>query len=339
MIDDSIDSLLREHRIVGLSLAIIRDGEIVEARGFGLADRDTSVPVAPETLFQAGSISKCFAAVAALSLVERGKLSLDAPVNESLTTWKVPESEFTTTRKVLLRDILCHSSGLRVHGYFGYPVGSAVPTIVEVLNGVEGANCSAEQVNFVPGSRVRYSGGGYSVLQQLICDVTGEKFEEFMRQRILEPLNLKQSTFAQPLPSHLAASAATGHEQNGNAVVGRWHVYPQMAAAGLWTTAADVARFVIAIQEGFANISQPIISAALVREMLTRQKENMGLGVFLAGEGEKLQFYHSGRNRGFDSLMLAAAKRRNGVVILSNSNTDPQVFRQIVRVVGQQYRW
>lgn len=339
MNDTAITSLLHERQMAGLSIAVIQGGEIVKARGYGVADKETGATITASTLFQAGSISKCLAAVAALYLVEKGELSLDTPLNDHLKSWKLPENEFTASRKVLLRDILSHSAGLTVHGYSGYPASYAIPTLVEVLEGASSSQSSSVRVDFVPGSKVRYSGGGYTILQQLICDVTGEAFDEFMRHQILEPLNMRQSTFAQPLPSHLASGAATGHDDQGNAIPGRWHVYPQMAAAGLWTTASDIARFVIAIQEGFANISSQIISPPLNRDMLTRQKENMGLGVFLAGDGDKLQFYHSGRNRGFDSLMMASAKRRNGIVILSNSNTNPQAYREIVRIIRQEYGW
>jgi CubicO group peptidase (beta-lactamase class C family) len=198
-VDDFVAAQMRDHGIVGLSLAIIDDGKIIKARGYGFTDKSGKTPITTSTLFQAGSVSKSVAALGALRLVEQGQLALDEDVNAKLQTWKVPENEFTKDEKVTLRRLLSHSAGLTVHGFPGYAVGSPVPTLVQVLDGEKPANTPAIRVDCVPGSQWRYAGGGYTVMQQLLIDVTGQPFPEFMQKSVLKPLGMAQSTYAQPL--------------------------------------------------------------------------------------------------------------------------------------------
>ena len=172
----------------------------------------------------------------------------------------MPENEFTKDKKVTLRGILSHSAGLTVHGFPGYAVAGPVPTLVEVLDGAKPANTGAIRVNVVPGSLWRYSGGGFTVMQQMIIDATGKPFPEFMRETVLAPLGMTSSTYEQPLPADRQSHAATGHYPDGRPVAGKWHVYPEMAAAGLWTTAPDLARFAIGVQRALASTSNAVLS-------------------------------------------------------------------------------
>jgi CubicO group peptidase (beta-lactamase class C family) len=338
-VDDFIAAQMRDHRIVGLSLAVIDGGGIVKAKGYGLTDKGGKTPVNTETLFQAGSVSKSVAAIGALRLVERGRLSLDEDVNVKLRTWKVPENEFTKDEKVTLRRILSHSAGLTVHGFPGYGVGRPLPTLVQVLDGQKPANTAPIRVDMVPGSKWRYSGGGYTVMQQLVIDVTGQPFAEFMQQTVLSPLGMAHSTYQQPLPEDKAAETATGYTQKGEAVVGRWHIYPEMAAAGLWTTASDLARFCIAVQQSLGDKSHSVISTSMTRQMLATQKGDDGLGVFISGSGRTLQFSHGGRDDGFDTLMKATAETGKGAVIMINANDDSNASTKIAKEVARIYHW
>jgi CubicO group peptidase (beta-lactamase class C family) len=154
-----------------------------------------------------------------------------------------------------------------------------MPTLVEILDGAKPANTAAIRVDVVPGSMSRYSGGGYTVMQQIMIDVIGKPFPELMQQTVLTPLGMAASTYEQPLPKERDAAAATGYYANGNQVEGKWHVYPEMAAAGLWTTASVLARFAIAIQHALAGKSNPVISQSMTRQMLTVQKGKSGLGL------------------------------------------------------------
>jgi CubicO group peptidase (beta-lactamase class C family) len=342
-VDDFIQARMLERHLTGLSLAIVQDGKIIKARGYGFADDRGQKPVTPATLFQAGSISKPLAALAALRLVQTGQLSLDADVNTRLRAWKVPENEFTKDQKVTLRGILSHSAGLTVHGYPGYALDAPVPALVEVLNGVQSANTSAIRVDVVPGSKWRYSGGGYTVLQQMIIDATGKPFPEFMAATVLTPLGMTNSTYDQPLPPKMAAVAAAGYLASGQAVKGGWHVYPEMAAAGLWTTASDLARFAIGIQRALAGDANPVLSQAMTRQMLAIQNPTLsdtdGLGLFVRGSGDALRFWHDGRNEGFDALMMAFPNTGKGAVIMINANDNRGTMADIIKAIAKQYAW
>lgn len=338
-LDDFIRNQMRKRGIPGLSLAIIQDGKILKAQAYGFIDKEGKVPVTTNTLFQAGSVSKSVAAMGALYLVEKGKLSLDEDVNAKLKSWKVPDNEFTNDKKVTLRGLLSHTTGLTVHGFPGYAVGGKIPSVVQILDGTAPANTPPVRVDFVPGSRWRYSGGGYTVVQQLMVDVTGADFPEFMKSNVLAPLGMKNSTYEQPLPPELAKMTATGHYNNRSVVEGRWHIYPEMAAAGLWTTSSDLARFAIAVQNAYAGKSGNVLSQSMTRQMLTDQKNRDGLGVFLQGDSATLRFGHNGRDEGFDALLTASADKGQGVVIMINANDNSHMMNRIVDFIADYYHW
>lgn len=338
-VDDVVAAEMKAHHILGVSLAIIDNGDISTAKGYGFTDQSGTTPVTTSTLFLAGSVSKPVAALGALRLVEDGRLSLDEDVNRRLKEWKMPENEFTKHEKVTLRRILSHSAGLRVHGFPGYAVGKPVPTLMQVLDGATPANTAAIRVDTVPGSTSRYSGGGYTVMQQIMIDVTGQPFPEFMQEAVLTPLRMAASSYDQPLPKERVTAAATGYYANGKQVEGKWHIYPEMAAAGLWTTASDLARFAIGIQQALAGKSNPVISQSMTRQMLTAQKGDSGLGFGLRGSGKTLRFVHGGRDEGFDSFLMAYAESEQGVVIMINANDDSGAVNRILRAVSREYHW
>lgn len=340
---DELDAFVRaqmaQRRVPGLSLAIIENFRIVEARAYGVIEAGGQDPVTPTTLFQAGSISKSVAAFGALQLVERRKLSLDDDVNRVLTTWKLPGSTFTSTKPVTLRGLLSHTAGLTVHGFPGYAPDAPLPTLVQVLDGTLPANTAPIRVQAEPGSRWQYSGGGYTVMQQMMIDVTLEPFPEFMRRAVLSPIGMSSSTFEQPLPPLLAASTATGHVANQSPVPGRFHVYPEMAAAGLWTTPTDLARFAIEVQRSFTGRSSKVISPAMTRRMLTVERNGDGLGVFVQGTGRSLLFNHGGRDEGFDASLNALAETGQGLVVMINANDNSRMLNRIVGAVAKRYDW
>ncbi len=338
-IDDFIRSEMAKRDIAGLSLAVIQDGKIVKACGYGVVDKMSGTPVTTETLFQAGSISKSVAAMGALKLVEQGKLSLDDPINRYLRSWKVPENDLTKQAPVTLRRILSHTAGMTVHGFPGYDASGPVPSLIEVLNGAKPANTAPIRVDIVPGSQWRYSGGGYTVMQQAMIDVTGRPFEELMRDSVLKPLGMSSSTYQQPLPHALAVKTASGYYQESKPVPGRWHIYPEMAAAGLWTTASDLAKFAIGVQRSFSGSSNPVITREMTRKMLTVEKQGGGLGLFLGGAGRELRFSHNGRDDGFDANMVAYAQTGQGAVIMINANEDSRMVSRMLEVIAKEYHW
>ncbi|HEX7980988.1 MAG TPA: serine hydrolase domain-containing protein [Gemmatimonadaceae bacterium] len=330
---DSLDAFVKaqmaQRQVRGLSLAIIKDGKIAVARAYGVVDDSTKRPVTTSTLFQAGSVSKPVAALGALHLVEKGTLSLDTDVNTKLTSWKVPENKFTMAEKVTLRRLLSHTAGLTVHGFPGYDVSEPMPALVQVFDGAPPANTAPIRVDTTPGAIWNYSGGGYTVAQQLMIDVTGQPFARYMQTTVLAPIGMTSSSYEQPLPSARAALTATGYYADLTPVRGRWHVYPEMAAAGLWTTPTDLAKFAIEIQETLAGRGHGVVSPAMARQYVTEQKRGDALGVFVQGTGKALEFYHDGRDEGFDALLTAGAETGDGVVVMINANDNSPMTARI----------
>jgi len=335
-LDTFIQAQMAQRQINGLSLAIIQDGKI-DARAYGVTSRG-GAPVTTATLFQAGSISKPVAAMGALRLVQQSVLSLGEDVNVKLKSWKVPQNEFMSTEKVTLRGLLSHTAGLTVHGFPGYDVTERMPSVVEVLDGK--GNTEPVRVNVVPGSVARYSGGGYTVMQLLVTDVTGKPFHQYMSEAVLVPVGMTNSTYQQPLPADRAALTASGHYADRSAVSGRWHIYPEMAAAGLWTTATDLAKFAVEIQQSLIGKSNKVLSPAMTREQLTDVKHSdYGLGLALSGTGTARTFAHNGRDEGFDAMMLAFAETGQGLVVMINANDNSGMMNRIAAAVGRKYNW
>jgi CubicO group peptidase (beta-lactamase class C family) len=339
-VDDVITTQMRERQIPGVALAVIEGGKIVREQGYGFRDEGRVEPVTPATLFQAASVSKPVAALGALRLVEEGRISLDEDINSKLRSWRVPDNHFTKNHPVTLRQILSHSAGLTVDGFPGYPVGSPIPSLLQILDGRPPANTPPVRVDQIPGSKWRYSGGGYLVMQQMMIDVTGQSFADYMQDAVLRPLGMSSSTFGQPLPESLANRAATGFaDAPRRPVEGRWHIKPELAAGGLWTTAGDLARFLLGIQRSLAGTSNPVISQSMTRQMLTKQKEDSGLGFFLGGD-DPPRFGHNGSNPGFNAVTLALCDSGEGAVFLMNANTDIETVKNIlVDAVIEQYHW
>jgi CubicO group peptidase (beta-lactamase class C family) len=349
----TLQKLMELYQVPGLSVAVIDDFKIAWAKGYGVTEAGGTTPVTPGTLFQAGSVSKPVAATGALYLVKRGKLSLDEDVNRRLKSWKVPENEFTREQKVTLRRILSHSAGLTVHGFPGYSVDEPVPTLRQVLNGEKPANTLPVRVDFIPGTRWRYSGGGVLIEQQLMIDMSGEPFPQLMREVVFDKIGMSDSTYEQPLPAARASAAATGTYANGKAVPGRWHVYPEMAAAGLWTTSSDLARFAIEIARSKQGESNRVLSETIVREMLKVQmprveeialgneqhRDRMGLGFFLGDDTRPDLFGHIGDDEGFQAMLFMFGDSGQGVAIMANSENGILLGDYLIENIAREYGW
>ena len=313
--------------VPGVSIAVIDNGEIKWAKGYGIANTIEGQEVLTKTLFQAGSISKPLAALSVLKLKEDGKIELDEDVNNYLIDWKIPENDFTKDEKVTLRRLLTHSAGMTVHGFPGYQQTDSFPSIEAVLNGK--GNTAAIYVDTIPGSLWRYSGGGYTVMEKLVEDISGLPFEEYMAKNILLPMGMENSTYEQPLPSNLHASASAAYDNKGELIEGLWHNYPEQAAAGLWTTPIDLAKYCIEIQKVLAGKADGILTQETVRMMLTKHKNDWGLGPSLTWDADSLRFQHGGKNAGFTNDMMAFAHRGKGGKLIG----------EILRSVSQYYSW
>ena len=330
---------MRFYKTPGVSIAVIDDGKIAWARGYGVLEAGGSERVTPATLFQAASISKSLTAMAVLRLVEQGKLDLDSDVNKRLVSWKVPENEFTRDQKVTVRRLLAHTAGVTVPGFLGYPVEEPAPDLRQILEGEKPANSAPIRVDLTPGTKFRYAGGGYMILQQLMMDVTGERFPELMQKTLLHPLGLTNSSFDQPLSPERAARAAAGHLPNGTEIKGKWFVYPELAPAGLWTTPTDLAQLLIEIQKARLGKSKKVLSAKTINLMLTPEIENVALGWFVDGKEGSARFSFSGANVGYKCRMVAYLNSGQGVVVMTNSENGAELTSEIVRSVAAEYGW
>ena len=337
-VDVAVAAQMQQRHILGLALAVIQDGKIVREQGYGYRDGEHHLPVTPGTLFMAGSVSKPVAALGAMHLVEQGKLSLDENINAKLRTWHLPENGFTKDHPVTLRLILCHRAGVTVEGFYGYPVGAPVPSLVQVLDGKAPAKSESIRVDQVPGTESRYSGGGYTVMQQMVMDVTGQRFDDYLEQTVLQPLGMTSSTFTQPLPKAWDDRAATGYlNEPRRPIEGRWTVQPALAAGGLWTTVGDLSRFYIGVQRALAGTSNPIISQALARLMVTEQHDGFGLGFDVGGAPPR--FGHNGAETGFRAITVGFASGQ-GMMVLMNADVDVDAMVGVLgKAVSKQYRW
>ena len=335
----TIADRMTHYKVPGVSVAFFDHGQIIWTKTYGLADVASKKPVTPDTLFQAASISKPVAALAALRLVQDGKLTLDEDVNVKLRTWKVPENAFTVREKVTIRRILSHSAGLTVHGFAGYASDEAVPTVVQILNGEKPANSDPIRVDVVPGTLWRYSGGGYVILQTLLSDVTGKPVPQIMRELVLAPAGMTHSTYDQPLPKNRTQEAATPYRANGDPVKGGPHTYPEMAPAGLWTTPSDLARVAIEVQAEYAGKSSKVLSQDMARQMLTRQIGVWGLGFGLDSAGGQAAFGHGGANEGFRCNLHTYTDSGQGLAVMTNSDSGGELTQEIFRSVAKEYGW
>ncbi len=327
----NIEARLKELGIPGVSIAVINDGEVEWARGYGMADVAENRPVTSETLFLAGSVSKPVAALRAHQLVEAGKLDLDKNVNDYLTSWKLPDNEFTVNEKVTTRRILNHTAGLTVWGFPGYDKGDTVPSAAEVLDGK--GNTDSVRVYKTPGESWMYSGGGYTIMQLMMTDLEQKPFAEIMQANVLNPFGMTGSTFENPLPEQYHGIAATGYRRNGNEVEGKWPIYPEMAAAGLWTTPSQLILYAKEIQKIYQTKQDGLLKAATVNEMLTPGMNDHGLGPVI----EEFTFGHTGADEGFRANLMAWREQQVAVVIMVNSDNG-SIIKEILLGIAKEYQ-
>jgi CubicO group peptidase (beta-lactamase class C family) len=328
-------------RVPGVSIAVIRDFKIHWAKGYGVADVETGKPVEIGTLFQAASISKPVTAMAALRLVQDGRLSLDDDVNTLLKSWHVPESDLTRGQPVTPRSLFSHTSGADDgFGFPGYAPDAVRPTVVQILEGEKPSNVGRVTFARPPFQAFKYSGGGLTIMQLALTDLLGPPFDQVMRDQVLAPLGMADSTYEQPLPDSLAVRAARAHSRLGGTMAAPWHIYPEQAAAGLWTTPSDLARFAIEVQRAVRGPAGSLLRQATAREMVSP----VGVGPYAVGlnvnkRGEGWYFTHGGSNRGFKCFLIAHMRKGYGVVTMTNGDAGTALNDEVVARVAAAYRW
>lgn len=337
----SLQQVMQRFRIPGVSVAVIKDFRIHWTKTYGVADASSGRPLDANTLFQAASISKPIAAMAGMTLVQDGKLSLDADINTILTSWRVPASDLTRDRPVTPRSLYSHTSGADDgFGFPGYDPTFPRPTLVQILNGESPSNVGKVTFARPPFQAFKYSGGGVTIMQLAVMDLTGRPFAEFMQSALLGPLEMTRSTYEQPLPAPLAPNAARAHPRGAAIASVPWHAYPEQAAAGLWTTPSDLARAIIEVQKALQGPAGRVLSQASAREMTAPVGAGdyaIGFGIERRGQG--WYFGHGGSNWGFCASMIGHVRKGYGMVVMTNADCGSPMLGEFEARVAAAYGW
>lgn len=341
----SLEARMREYKINAVSVAVIDNYEVVWSKAYGLADAEAGTPATTQTTFLAGSISKSVNALGQLMAVADGLYTLDAPINDALESWKLPDNDLTRAKPVTLRMLLSHTGGTTVHGFRGYAPSEQVPTILQILDGKPPANSAPIRVDLAPGTKFRYSGGGTTITQLALGEKSKQPYPDVMAARVLGPLGMVDSSFDQVLSPARLAKAAVGYDAAGKQSDGKRFIYPEMAAAGLWTTPADLARFFAEVAKARAGKSK-LVSQAIATQMTTKvtdvdemNTDAVGLGVFLMNKNGAIYFGHGGSDIGFQADAMISLDGGHGVVIMTNSENGWRLFTEIERTVMAAYGW
>ena len=336
-----MQQLLKQFKVPGVSIAVIKDFKVALAVAYGVADAQTGAPVTTSTMFQAASISKPVAAMASLKAVQEGKFKLDQDINTILKSWKLPVGEFTKSGPVTPRTLMSHTSGMGDgFGFPGYAPGAPLPTLQQILDGAPPSNTRPVRLERPPLTGMKYSGGSVVLQQLALMDAVGKPFAQIAREWVLDPLGMTNSTFEQPLPAARQAQAARAHNPDGARTNDPWHVYPEQAAAGLWTTPTDLAKLAIELQLAVQGRSSKVLSQTTAREMITP----VGVGSYAVGfglnkEGEGWYFEHSGSNYGFRCQLLAHVTKGYGSVIMTNGTGGDALISRLAQMIQKEYKW
>ena len=335
----NLEQRMKQKGINGLSVAVIRNYKIAWTKAYGLADRKANKPVTTQTLFQAASISKSLNGVGVLKLAQDKKIDLYKDINTYLKTWKFPYDTVSHGKKISVSNLLSHTAGLTVHGFAGYEPGDSIPTVQQILDGKRPANSDAVRSMFQPGLRSEYSGGGITISQLILTDVTGEKYAKYMQQKVLDPMGMKMSSYQQPPAKNKEEFLATGYHGNGESIKGKYHIYPEEAAAGLWTNPTDLSKYIIETQLSMQGKSSKVLSTEMTKLRLTPYIDSSAaLGVFIVEKAGIKYFSHGGANEGFRSQYYGSFDGGDGVVVMVNSD-DGSIMNEIVNSVATVYKW
>jgi CubicO group peptidase (beta-lactamase class C family) len=328
----ALDEVMRTLNIPSVSIALIDNGEIAWVASFG--------DLRPRPIYQAASLSKFVTAVAVMRLVQERQLDLDKDIRVYLTSWRLPDSPHAKGGAVTLRRLLSMTAGIGVPGYVGYPPGAPLPNLTEILDGLPPANSSPVTIEMTPGTAYAYSGGGYEIVEAVIQDVTGQPFATAMSRLVFEPTDMTDSAFAQSLPEPLIGRAASGHRPDGSELPGGWRVMPELAAGGLWSTAGDLAKLLVAVGRAARGTSTRLLTQQAAGSMLTRQPPGpYGLGAAVNGGGEELVLMKRGQNVGYQSYLILFPRLGKGLVVMTGSDNGTILANALVHRAAQAYGW
>jgi len=329
---------MKRYKVNGLSIGVIKNYKVDFVKGYGLADTALKIPVTDKTLFQAASISKSLNGLAIVKLFRDRKLDLYADINTYLKSWKFPYDSVAQGKKINMASLLSHTAGLSVSGFAGYEKGKPIPSVIQVLNGQKPANSDPVRSRFAPGTREQYSGGGITIAQQVLTDITGLPYEKFLAEQVLKPMGMNSSTFAQPPVGVKKHLLATGYSVEGREVPGKYHVYPEQAAAGLWTNPTDLAKYIIETQLSYAGTSAKVLDQESTKLRLTPYLNSAGsaLGVFIEDYNGVKYFGHGAGNEGFRGGYYGSMEGGNGLIIMLNSDNG-EIIQEVINSIAKVY--
>lgn len=335
----SIAERMAFHKVPAVSVAVIKQGKIDWSQAYGMKSVESQQKVDCNTLFQAASLSKPVTLMAVMRMHQAGKIYLDKDINQYLTSYELPPGKQTEANPVTFRNILNHTSGISPGGYRGYAKDEGFPTDIEVLTKQGVTNSQLVEVVNLPGDKLAYSGGGYTVAELAMQDITQQTFKQLMDFWILNPLKMDSADFSQPIPEAKHHQVARGHKSDGSMVKGGWHAHPEQAAAGLWATATDMALFMIEIHKGYKGESN-IFSQAMIAELLKQPREQHVYGFIISGKEDSLMLSHYGGNAGYSTGMHIYLESGDGISYLANSDYNGNSLNSEIRfAVSDTYNW
>ncbi|WP_299109980.1 serine hydrolase [uncultured Winogradskyella sp.] len=318
-LDNSIPVALKENNVPGMAIAIIKNDRVIIKKGYGFSNVSLGVKVDSKTGFNIGSISKMFTAWGIMKMVEDGKIDLDTPVSTYITKWKLPTSKFDED-KVTIRNLLQHTAGLSVHGYNGYESKEELTSITKSLSG-NSREEEAVKLIMEPESKWQYSGGGYSILQLIIEEVSGETFGDYMQKNIFKPLKMKHTSFN--IDKKILKKSAKAYDEEGNEIP--LQLFNAQAAAGLHTTIDDLILFAKASFSKNTVLTEKSIS--LLRTPTELSKGNYGMGYMEMNRfGDFTLHGHGGSNEGWHSGFMLDFESKSGIIILTNGSSGRNVL-------------
>lgn len=334
----TIKERMTHYNIKGVSMAVIHNYKIEWAKGYGWADDSLKIPVTAQTLFQAGSISKSLNSVGVLKLAQDKKIDLYTDINTYLQSWKFPYDSLSKGKKITIANLLSHSAGLTVHGFGGYEKGQEIPTIFQVLDGKKPANSPAVRSMYEPGLKFEYSGGGTTISQLIVMDITHVPYDKYMYDNVLKPLGMTSSTYKQPPVNIKPELISAAYYPDGKKVPGKYHIYPEQAAAGLWTNPTDLSKYIIETQLAYAGKSHKVLSQQMTSLRLTPYVDKKAaLGVFIDDYDGIKYFEHGGVDEGFISQYYGSLEDGNGVVVMVNTSNGGSLIPEIINSVAKVY--
>ncbi len=337
--DHNIIDRMKYYGVKGLSIAVVHNYKVVWAKGYGWANEEEKKPVTTETLFEPGSISKSLNAVGILKLVQDKKLDLHTDINTYLTSWKFPYDSVSKGKKITLAQLLSHSAGLTVHGFPGYDLEEKTPTVPQILDGIPPANTPPVRSQIEPGLKSIYSGGGTTISQLIITDITKQPYDVFMYEHVLKPMGMAGSSYKQPPAKEKLHLCATGYTADGSPVNNKFHVYPEQAAAGLWMTPTDLCNYIVETQLAYLGKSAKVLDQQMTKLRLTPYNdEQAALGVFVEKHNNTTYFEHSAGNWGFSGQYFGSLEDGNGVAVFINSD-KPGLLPEVINSVATVYNW